>query len=183
MAHASAPEPDTGHDYDGIREFDNPLPGWWLTTLYATIFFAIGYWFYYQVFAAPGLWQTLANDEAEVTRKMAASQPVSDELLVKLSHDPDTIKKAQATFVQQCAQCHGANGEGKIGPNLTDDHFLHGKKPTEIYQTVTEGYVKKGMPAWGMLLGPEKVRGLASYVITLQGKNLPGRQPEGTQIP
>jgi cytochrome c oxidase cbb3-type subunit 3 len=182
MSTSNASEPDTGHDYDGIREFDNPLPGWWLTTLYATIVFSVGYWFYYQVFGAPGLRATLQSDEAEVARKMAASQPVSDDLLAKLSHDPQTVGKAQQTFVTQCAQCHGQKGEGKIGPNLTDDHFLHGKKPTEIYQTITNGYVKKGMPAWGVLLGPERVRGLASYVVSLQGKNLPGRAPEGEVI-
>ncbi len=135
------------------------------------------------MFGAPGLWQRLASDEAEVARKMAASQPISDELLAKLSRDPQTIDRAQQVFTSQCAQCHGARGEGKIGPNLTDDHFLHGKKPTEIYQTITNGYVRKGMPAWGVLLGPEKVRGLASYVVSLQGKNLPGRAPEGDVVP
>lgn len=169
------------HEYDGIREYDNALPGWWLTTLYLSIAFSIGYWFYYQVFKGPSLWAELVRDEAAVARKMAERSPMTDELLVKLSHDAETTTKARALFVQQCAQCHGLDGEGKIGPNLTDPAFLHGNRPTDIYQTITTGYTPKGMPAWGPLLGPEKVRGLAAYVVSMQGKNLPGRAPEGIE--
>ncbi len=182
MASADTKDADTGHEYDGIREYDNALPGWWLTTLYLTIAFGVCYWFYYQVFGGPGLWAELKRDEAAVARKMAESSPITDELLVRLSHDDETTKKAQLVFVQQCAQCHGTRGEGKIGPNLTDGFFIHGNKPTDFYNTITTGVLAKGMPVWGPLLGPEKIRGLAAYVVTIQGQNLPGRTPEGVEV-
>jgi cytochrome c oxidase cbb3-type subunit 3 len=173
---------DSGHDYDGIREFDNPLPGWWLGTLYVTVVFAFGYWLHYQVFGGVSLVATLHAEEAEASRRAAATAPVTDELLVSLSTDATTQEKARGLFVQQCAQCHNADGSGKIGPNLTDAYWLHGNKPAEIYQTISTGVLVKGMPAWGPLLGPEKVKWLASYVVTLKNSDRPGKAPEGQKL-
>jgi cytochrome c oxidase cbb3-type subunit 3 len=173
---------DSGHEYDGIREFDNPLPNWWLTTLYASVVFAFGYWLYYQVFGGVSLAATLQHEEAEAARRAAATAPVTDELLVSLSQDADTQQKAKVLFVQQCAQCHNADGSGKIGPNLTDAWWLHGDKPSDIYKTISTGVLVKGMPAWGPLLGGEKVKMLASYVVTLKGTNHPGKAPEGQKV-
>jgi cytochrome c oxidase cbb3-type subunit 3 len=179
---AEAKDADTGHDYDGIREYDNPLPNWWLSTLYATMIFGCCYWLFYQVFGGTSLAAQLRHDEAEALARTAASAPITDELLLSLSHDGVTQSKAHALFVQQCAQCHNADGSGKIGPNLTDAYWLHGDRPSEIYKTISTGVLVKGMPAWGQLLGEEKVRWLASYVISLRGANLPGKAPEGQKI-
>lgn len=175
----SAQDADTGHDYDGIREFDNPLPNWWLATLFVTIVFSFGYWMYYQVFGGPTELAQLEKEEAEAARQAAASAPITDDLLVKLSKDGEAQSKAQAVWAQQCAQCHGAGGEGKIGPNLTDAFWIHGDKPAEIYKTIATGVTVKGMPAWEPLLGREKVTWLASYVVAMKNKNLPGKAPEG----
>jgi len=176
---ADARDVDSGHDYDGIREYDNPLPGWWLTTLYTCIAFAFGYWIFYQVLGGTSLAAQLQKDEAEALAKSAAAAPVTDSLLVGLSHDAATQDKARALFVSQCAQCHNADGSGKIGPNLTDDFWIHGAAPSQIYTTISTGVLVKGMPAWGPLLGQEKIKWLASYVTTLKGQHLPGKAPEG----
>ena len=174
---------DTGHDYDGIREFDNPLPNWWLATLYGAVVFALGYWLYYQTFQMPGLVATLAAEQAEAARIAGARAPVTDDLLIALSHDAQVIEKAQATFKTQCVVCHGADAQGLIGPNLTDAFWIHGDRPSDIYKIISGGVAAKGMPAWESILGGEKSRWLAAYVTTLKGKNLPGRAPEGTKTP
>jgi cytochrome c oxidase cbb3-type subunit 3 len=173
---------DLGHDYDGIREYDNVLPNWWLAVLYGTMAFGFGYWIYYQVFGGVSLRAQLAQEESAALARSAAGAPVTDDLLLALSKDAGTHDKAQALFTQQCAQCHLADGSGKIGPNLTDEYWLHGDKPSQIYNTITTGVLVKGMPAWGPLLGQEKVKILASYVVSLQHKNLPGKAPEGEKV-
>lgn len=173
---------DSGHDYDGIHEYDNPLPNWWLTALYGTMIFGFGYWMFYQVFGGTGLRAQLQKDEAAAAARAAATAPVTDELLVALSRDAGTQDKARAVFVSTCAQCHLADGSGKIGPNLTDAYWIHGDKPSEIYKTISTGVLAKGMPAWGPLLGQEKVKQLASYVVTLKGQNRPGKPPEGQKV-
>lgn len=174
---------DAGHDYDGIRELDNPLPGWWLTALYGTIAFGFGYWIFYQALGGTSLQAQLRLDEAAALAAQAAKAPVTDELLTALAADPATVDKAHALFVQQCAQCHNADGSGKIGPNLTDEYWIHGARPSEIYATIAKGVPVKGMPTWQPLLGDEKVKWLAGYVVTLKGKHLPGKAPEGQPVP
>jgi cytochrome c oxidase cbb3-type subunit 3 len=185
-APVTAPQPgvdvDTGHDYDGIREFDNRLPNWWLVTLFGSIVFGVGYWMYFETLARPGLVATWREEDAEATRKAAASSPVSDELIVKLSRDPAVVEPGRALFASTCASCHGEGGEGKIGPNLTDGSWLHGGKPTDIYHTISKGVTSKGMPSWEPALGRDKVRSLAAYLETLRGRNLPGRAPEGQPL-
>jgi cytochrome c oxidase cbb3-type subunit 3 len=173
---------DAGHDYDGIREFDNRLPNWWLATLYIAIVFGYGYFFYYHVFSGEGLWATYKAEQAALDAAEAA-RPVDDGAILALAQDQTLMAtKAQPLFLQQCAACHKPDGTGLIGPNLTDNFWLHGNKPSEIYNTISKGVLAKGMPTWGPVLGAEKVRTLAAYVTTLKGKNLPGRAPEGTEI-
>lgn len=176
--------PDTGHDYDGIRELDNRLPNWWLLTLFGAIVFSFGYWMYYHAFEWDrGLWADLREEEAAAAVAAAKSGPVTDEILTGLAQSPEVRQKGEALFRQQCAACHGDRGEGKIGPNLTDAFWLHGGKPTELYATIASGVASKGMPSWEPTLGAERTRWLAAYVTTLRGQNLPGKAPEGTQVP
>jgi cytochrome c oxidase cbb3-type subunit 3 len=90
---------------------------------------------------------------------------------------------AEVIFAQRCVMCHGARGEGGIGPNLTDGSFIHGSGSLlDIYETVNNGVPAKGMPAWSLQLTPMQVSELAALVGTFQGKNLPGKAPEGTPI-
>ncbi|HTS79812.1 MAG TPA: cbb3-type cytochrome c oxidase N-terminal domain-containing protein [Myxococcaceae bacterium] len=174
---------ERGHAFDGIQEFDNPLPRWWLFIFYATVLFGYGYWVHYHV-TRTGLSGAAAYEaeKAEATRRAAATKPITDELLLSLSRDPQTTGAGQRIFVQQCAQCHLENGSGKIGPNLTDEYWLHGNKPTEILGTISRGVVEKGMPAWEPTLGGERVRSLAAFVISREGTNLPGKEPQGERL-
>lgn len=168
------------HDYDGIVEEDNPLPLWWLGTFVVTVVFGYGYWFYYHVSeAAPGLVGELEQAEAEQARITAAQKPVTDELLIQISKDRQSVDQGAKTFAVHCASCHGEQGEGKIGPNLTDAYWLHGGEPTLIHEIVSAGFVPKGMPAWKTVLGADKVREVAAFLVSIKGQNVPGKEPQG----
>lgn len=173
------------HEYDGIREYDNPMPRWWVLTFWGTFLFSVGYFFHYHM---SGNGQSVAaayeqdmREAREVEAKANLAQPVSEESLGKLSADQALMGDAKALFGVRCGPCHGDKGQGIIGPNLTDTAWLHGTGTlTDIFGVVNEGVLAKGMPAWGKQLSPMEVRKLSAYVGTLRGKNLPGKPPEGT---
>lgn len=181
---ASRIDVDTGHDYDGIHEYDNPLPSWWLATFFITVVFAYGYWMHYHV--AKGGALPIAEYEAEqadLARLNAATKPVTDAMLVALSKDPQTTTLGAQVFAQNCVTCHLANAEGKIGPNLTDSYWIHGGKPTDILKSVTGGWIEKGMPAWLPTLGADRVRAVVAYVETKRNTNAPGgKEPQGELV-
>ena len=177
--HSGGPEEDRvlDHEYDGIREYDNPLPRWWLNVLYATILFSVVYYLNVipGVGSGPG---RIANYEAEMARaqqlrdaEAAKAGPVTAEALLALTHDPAVMASAKARFKATCSPCHREDGGGNIGPNLTDDFWIHGGDPVQIHQTVTQGVAAKGMPAWGQVLKPDEVNAVAAYVTTLRGTN------------
>jgi cytochrome c oxidase cbb3-type subunit III len=173
------------HEYDGIEECDNHLPRWWLWTLYGAIVFSIGYWFHYHTFKT-GMGPTAAYEAEDAAFKAAEAEKlkkagaVTPELLVKLSKDPATIKQGQDVFKSTCMSCHLETGGGSIGPNLTDAFWLHGGKPDQIYKTIKEGVPAKGMASWGPVLGEERVRAAAAYVLSIKNTNVAGgKAPQG----
>ncbi len=170
------------HDYDGIREYDNPMPRWWLWILYATIAFVP---FYY---LAPGMLGENGGNVAEYERDMAAhaaAQPpagptITEAQLVALARDREAVEEGQEVFAKNCAACHGPDGGGVIGPNLTDDAWIHGGTPLAIHTTITEGVLAKGMPGWGRLLKPEEVDEVTAYVLSIRGSRPANpKAPEG----
>ncbi len=178
-------EPDTGHDYDGIREHDNVLPNWWLATLILTMVFGYGYWMYFHVLKAGKLQQAeyqAEMDEAALAAKERAKQrgEVTADYLAQLSQSASIVASGAATFKQSCASCHGAKGEGLIGPNLTDAYWIHGGKATDLLKVVSAGIAAKGMPAWEPVLGADSVHRVVAYLMTVRGSNLPGKAPQGT---
>jgi cytochrome c oxidase cbb3-type subunit 3 len=175
---------DTGHEYDGIREFDNPLPNWWLATFVITVVFGYAYWMHFHVARSGALQAAEYQAElAEAAKRDAQTKPVTDDLLVNLSHDPGTVDNGRGLFVTHCSACHLTGGEGKIGPNLTDAFWLHGGKPTDILKTVQGGVVEKGMPAWQPTLGSERVRALVAFVESRRNSNAPGgKEPQGVLV-
>ena len=182
------PEADLlDHEYDGIREYDNPMPGWWVAVFWASFFFAIGYAFHYHasgngVSVADAYQQEMAAARAEQSKR-ALGEKVSEAGLGKLMADPALMTDAKALFTQRCVQCHADRGQGQIGPNLTDNHWLHGSGTLlDIHKVVSEGVPAKGMPAWSLQLGPVQVSQLAAFVGTLRGGNVPGKAPEGTLV-
>jgi cytochrome c oxidase cbb3-type subunit III len=165
------------HVYDGIEEADNRLPQWWLMTFYSAILFSIGYWFYYEEFeAGPGPLASYLAEKA-VNDEKNGVDPSADELLA-LSSGP-TRELGQKLFAANCVACHADQGQGTIGPNLTDGAWLHGSDPLAIFKTVRDGVPAKGMPAWGQTLGRSGVSQLAAFILTLRNTNVPGKAPEG----
>jgi cytochrome c oxidase cbb3-type subunit III len=165
------------HEYDGIREYDNPLPRWWLNVLYATILFSVVY--YLNIIPGVGTGAgRIAHYEAEMAaaqqaRDAAAAKaaPVTPEAIAALTHDAAAMAKGRERFTATCSPCHRADGGGNIGPNLTDDFWIHGGDPGQILQTVTQGVAAKGMPAWGQVLKPDELTIVVAYVTTLRGSN------------
>lgn len=162
------------HEYDGIQELDNPLPNWWLATFYLSIVFGIFYFAYYAL--GPGLTpgenlqNTLRALEFSPAKQNASKGPDS-KILQDYAQSPEQIKKGREVFSVRCASCHGPNGEGLIGPSLTDTTWIHGKGSLEdIAQTAYNGVNEKGMPAWGNILKPEEFYAVVVYVKTLSTK-------------
>lgn len=179
----SAADVETNHDYDGIREFDNPLPRWWLFTFYGAVVFAVGYWFYYHTLAVGELPMDGYKSEMELADKLqreAEKNALTDDQLLALAKDADTVQRGAALFKQNCVACHGDRGQGIIGPNLTDPYWIHGSKAKQIYNLVSGGSQEKGMPSWGPVLGASKVKEATAFVLSLKGKNEAGKAPQGT---
>jgi cytochrome c oxidase cbb3-type subunit 3 len=166
------------HEYDGIEEADNQLPRWWLMTLFGAMVFSIGYWFYYQEFkVGPGLTQAYYAEQAAAAEK-AGVDPTEGELLA--AAEGPQLALGKQTFTNTCVPCHEAQGQGKIGPNLTDSAWLHGGDPVSIFRTIRDGVPAKGMPSWGAGLGRSGVSQVTAFVLSLRNKNIPGKAPEGT---
>ncbi len=176
------------HEYDGIREYDNPLPRWWVWMFAGSFWFAVGYYFHYHVSgngtSVAAAYEADVAEAREQAAKSSLAQPVNEESLGKLMADAGLMKDAQAAFALRCAPCHGDKAQGLIGPNLTDNAWIHGQGTlTDIYNVVDQGVLAKGMPAWGKQLSPIEVRKLAAYVGTQRGKAVPGgKAPEGAVV-
>lgn len=171
------------HDFDGIQEYDNRLPNWWLFTLYGSIVFSVGYWLFYHTFrvghtqASSYEREVEAAAAAQIEREMG--KEVTDDSINLMTKVPAQLDSGAKIFQQKCTQCHGPQGGGDIGPNLTDEFWLHGPAPTQIYATVMNGVLDKGMQAWKDQLGPVRVRQVVAYVVSRKGLNVPGKPPQG----
>ena len=171
------------HEYDGIKEFDNRLPNWWLWIMWGSIVFSLFYWLVFHTLELRDLpradfeAEMLAAQEAELAR-MAASG-LNDESLLMMSTMESTVAEGRDLFVKHCVACHLDQGQGQIGPNLTDGHWIHGCRPMDMHETVVNGVAAKGMPAWLNQLGPSRVQAVVAYTLTLRDTNVPGKAPEG----
>lgn len=172
------------HEYDGIKEYDNPMPRWWLWIFYASIIFVPLYYVLPAPFGeGPG---AVAAYEADVARHLASRPPsaevtLTDDQREAQASDPAVLADGKTVFAANCAACHRADGGGLIGPNLTDTVWLHGGNPAAIHKTIVDGVLEKGMPGWGRLLRPAQVDAVTAYVISLKGTNPPSpKAPEGT---
>lgn len=176
------------HAYDGIREYDNPLPGWWSAIFWATIVFAAAYGVYYHV----GRWGKTPGQKYEAAltayqgqksaRDQAEAASVNEDVLASRATDTKALADGKAIFIARCASCHTEDGRGLIGPNLTDDFQLHGFSRMDIYNTVKKGVPGTAMLAWGEQLPPADVIAVATFVTTLRGQNLPGKAREGQPV-
>ncbi|HEX7008630.1 MAG TPA: cbb3-type cytochrome c oxidase N-terminal domain-containing protein [Phycisphaeraceae bacterium] len=175
------------HEYDGIREYDNPMPGWWVGLFWATIVFSVAYWVFYHV---GGLGQTLeeayqASVEAHAQLAGAEGELIGDApTLLRLMSDAQAQQQGEKIFRAYCAACHGGGGEGLVGPNLTDDYYKNVLKIEDIVTVVTDGAANGAMPAWSSALSEADIVTVSAYIAGLRGKNLTGpRGAEGQEIP
>jgi cytochrome c oxidase cbb3-type subunit 3 len=176
-----------GHSYDGIDELDNSLPRWWLNSFYLTIVFAIIYSLYYLTGEGPTLvkeYERAKSDYeyAQYSHKTTVKTATEEELRAFLK-EPARIKAGREIFQSKCVACHGPQGQGGIGPNLTDDYWIHGGKMTEILSVVTQGVLDKGMPPWGSMLKQDELHSVVTFVKSLRGSNPPGaKAPQGVLV-
>ena len=177
---------DLNHDYDGIRELDNHLPPWWKWLFYLTIIFAVVYIAAYHVFDT----LPLQTEEYEMAMKDAEEAKLAmigdmeevaiDESSITFSDDPAILASGKTIYERNCVACHKSGGEGGIGPNLTDEFWLHGGSIQDTYNTIKNGVPEKGMIAWKDVLSPAKMNDVNSYIYTLRGTNPPGAKgPQG----
>jgi len=176
---ASEQEQDLGHDFDGIRELNNPTPPWWRYSFYCSILFGVVYvWVYHISRSAPLQLEELAIAETKATEAqqayLAHAANNIDEKTVKLLTAADDIAGGQKLFTTNCTACHGAAGQGMVGPNLTDDYWLHGGQVNQVFSTIKYGVPEKGMKSWKDDFSPKQIAQLASFIKTLHGTNPPG---------
>ncbi|MEI7533918.1 MAG: cbb3-type cytochrome c oxidase N-terminal domain-containing protein [Verrucomicrobiae bacterium] len=171
------------HEYDGIRELDNNLPRWWVWLFYITIIYAAVYLVYYHVTRSGDLQaaeyanemksgeQVKAAAMGKFESGMAALQPATDAL---------ALENGRQIYAKYCAPCHRVDGGGLVGPNLTDDYWIHGSSYADSVKIIWDGVPAKGMITWKTVLKPEQIQNVASYIYTLRGTKLlsPGKPPE-----
>lgn len=174
----SGPDITTGHNYDGIEEYDNPLPAWWFYMFVITIVFALGY-----LIAFPGLgafkgmmsWSSAEQLQRDAAKAEAQYGPLFEKFaampIADVAKDTQALKMGQRLFASHCAQCHGADARGSFGfPNLADTDWLYGGAPEHIEHTITHGR-NGAMPAWESALGNQGVLEVANFVLTLSSRN------------
>lgn len=167
---------DLGHDYDGIRELDNPTPPWWNWGFYFSIAFAFIYmWVYFVGKKAPLQLEELAiaNEKAEAAKAAYLAQSgnqVDENDIVYLSDQAD-LTEGENLFQANCAACHRSDGGGMIGPNLTDKYWLHGGTMNDIFKTIKYGITGTGMKAWNNDFSDKQIVQIASFVHSLLGTN------------
>jgi len=174
------------HAYDGIEEYENPLPGWWTWVFYATIAWSV----FYVVAIGLGYitnyeedWQAENAEVLETARAYAATHPqveLGEAELAAVVTSAERITAGGVIFGEKCASCHGPDGGGLIGPNLTDANWIHGGALASIHKVINEGVLEKGMPGWSGTLKPEEVLAALSYVHSLQGTTpATPKEPQG----
>jgi cytochrome c oxidase cbb3-type subunit 3 len=163
------------------------MPAWWRRLFWGTFLFSLAYLFW-QISGGPGL-DIHRSYAADVDRanaeraKQALATPVSEEVLTQMRGNPTVVQSGKEVFAARCAVCHGQKGEGLIGPNLTDDHWIHPAATLmALYKAVSAGVPNKGMPAWERQLRPEELRQVVSYVASILGTHVEGKAPQGEPL-
>jgi cytochrome c oxidase cbb3-type subunit 3 len=168
------------HDYDGIKELDNALPPWWKYGFYVTIIIGFIYMYHFHIaktgknpeqeYAAE-----MQKAKAEIEVYMAMAKDLVDESNVQF--EEAGIETGKALYTKSCVACHGNAGEGTVGPNLTDNYWIHGGSMNDIFKTIKYGYPDKGMQSWQQQFSPKQMQQLSSYIRSIKGTNPPNAKP------
>jgi cytochrome c oxidase cbb3-type subunit 3 len=174
------------HEFDGIRELDNKIPPWFHFLFYGTIVWGIIYLLVFHVFSDGRVQSNEYNSEiqqASLEREILIKTGafLNEETVTELK-DVSTLSEGKEIFNKNCVTCHAIDGGGIVGPNLTDDFWIHGYGIKNIFKTIKYGVPAKGMISWQTQMDPKKMQAVASYVISLHGtKPANPKAPEGTK--
>lgn len=174
------------HDADGIRELDNKLPRWWVWLFYITIIYAVIYMFYYHVFGAGNLMAAEYQQEMKVGEALKSGAMTAFEQklpTLEPAKDAAVLDTGKQTFSKLCAPCHRPDAGGLVGPNLTDDYWIHGSNFVDNVKTIWNGVPEKGMVTWRGVLKPGEIYAAASYIYTLRGTKPPNPKPPENLAP
>ncbi len=173
------------HEYDGIRELDNNLPPWWKYGFYLTIIFSVIYIYRYH-FSESGKLQLdeynteMAKAKADIEEYMKNASNMVDETSVTRLEKKEDLEAGKELYINACAACHGKLGEGGVGPNLTDEYWIHGGSIQDIFKSIKYGWPEKGMKSWKEDYSPMQISQLTSYVLSIAGSNPPNaKAPQG----
>ncbi len=173
------------HDYDGIKELDNSLPPWWVWGFYITIIYSVIYLIHFHVLG------TGPSSKEELERELALAEKQKEEYLKTAANliDENNVQYLTAEanlaagrkiFEQNCASCHAQDGGGLVGPNLTDNYYIHGGSIQDIFKVIKYGVLEKGMLSWKDMLSPAQMQDVASYVKSLVGTTPANpKEPQG----
>lgn len=181
-------DPRTGHDYDGIEEFDNPMPGWWKNTFWATIWFGV---LYIPINYSPMIdGSDLATYEREKVANIKLQFAEIGELKAdgesvrKFIHKPSWVAVGKAVYRQNCVSCHGQDAYGLIGPNLADNAYKHIKNLDDIVDVIANGRGNGSMPAWKNRLSLNEQVMVSAYIAAIRDTaDGQGKDAEGKTIP
>ncbi|MEM9826430.1 MAG: cbb3-type cytochrome c oxidase N-terminal domain-containing protein [Planctomycetota bacterium] len=181
-------DPLTGHSYDGIQEFDNPMPGWWKNLFLLTIVFAIPYLMYYH--SGVDSRSLSSSYDAKLAANMElqfaeiGDLTASGDSILKFMGKPSWVKFGGAVFKTNCISCHGQDGGGLVGPNLCDEHFKNIRNLDDFIKVMENGAGGGAMPAWKNRLSTNEIVLVSAYVASLRGSNPANpKAPLGNVIP
>ena len=176
------------HKFDGISELNNPTPAWFMVLFYGTIIIAVLYMCNYE-FLGFGKTQEeeyiaeveqATNDKLVYLASPANAKSAVNENNIVQSKDAAVLTAGAALFTSRCTPCHGAHAEGIVGPNLTDEYWLHGGTIKDVFTTIKYGVPAKGMIAWEKSMSAQQIAELTNYVLSLQGSKPAGaKAPQG----
>lgn len=174
----------SGHEYDNIRELDNKLPRWWMGLFLITIIFSLIYVFRYHILKTAPLQEAEYANEVAAAAELYKNAPgantaVMDTAIVAMT-DEASLAAGKEVWTKNCVVCHLAEGQGLVGPNMTDEYWIHGCDINSVYKTIFNGVPEKGMISWKAQLTVDQMKQVASYVLTLRGTNPPNpKAPQG----
>ena len=181
-------DPLTDHSYDGIQEYDNPLPGWWSMLFYGSIVFSAFYWIFFHFGAEGRSIHDNYNRKVESIMTLRFGEigelEPNQETILKYMQEEKWLKVGEVVYTANCVSCHGPDGGGNVGPNLTDDYWKNVKNVEDIAKIISEGAANGAMPAWSNRLShPNQIVLTAAYIASMRGTN-PGnpKKAEGSQI-
>ncbi|MEO1614679.1 MAG: cbb3-type cytochrome c oxidase N-terminal domain-containing protein [Planctomycetota bacterium] len=179
--------PKTDHAYDGIEEYDNPLPGWWKWLFIASIVFCPFYWVFYHSGTKGRSLEDIYTAAAAANQRLLFAEigdlKMDEPTIARFMGEDSWVKVGQSVFRANCVSCHGKAGEGKVGPNLTDDVYKNVAKLEDIAKVIHNGAGNGAMPKWSNRLQPNEIVLVSAYVANLRGTNAEGgRTPEGRSI-